>query len=139
MIDLHAHILPALDDGPPDLDASAEMAAAAVAAGTRVMAATSHVNRGFGLRAEQLAAARALVVERLAADGIPLEVVQGGEVALSRAGDLGDEELRGLTLGGSRWVLLECPLSPAAPSMEPAVTALPVSYTHLTLPTTPYV
>ena len=124
MIDLHAHILPALDDGPPDLDASAEMAAAAVAAGTRVMAATSHVNRGFGLRAEQLAAARALVVERLAADGIPLEVVQGGEVALSRAGDLGDEELRGLTLGGSRWVLLECPLSPAAPSMEPAVTAL---------------
>jgi protein-tyrosine phosphatase len=124
VIDLHAHILPALDDGPPSLDASAEMAAAAVAAGTRVMAATSHVNRGFGLTAAELGAARALVVERLEGDRIPLEVVQGGEVSLARLGDLGDEELRGLTLGGGRWLLLECPLSPSAPSMEPAVTAL---------------
>ena len=124
VIDLHAHILPALDDGPADLDASAEMAAAAVAAGTRVMAATSHVNRGFGLRAAQLAAARALVAERLAADGIALEVVQGGEVSLARLGDLEEGELRALTLGDSRWLLLECPLSPAAPSMEPAVATL---------------
>jgi protein-tyrosine phosphatase len=124
VIDLHAHILPGLDDGPPDLDASAAMAAAAVEAGTRVMAATSHVNRGFALRAHQLDAARALVVERLAAEAIPLEVVQGGEISLSRVADLDDDELRELTLGESRWLLLECPLSPGAPSMEPAVASL---------------
>jgi protein-tyrosine phosphatase len=100
------------------------MAWAAVGTGTRVMAATSHINRGFGLRAEELAAARELVVERLAADGIPLEVVQGGEIALSRAADLDEQELRGLTLGDSSWLLLECPLSPSAPSMEPMVRAL---------------
>ena len=76
MIDLHAHILPGLDDGPESLDASAEMAAAAVAAGTRVMAATSHVNRSWGLRAAEIEAAREAVVERLADDGIPLEVVR---------------------------------------------------------------
>lgn len=121
MIDLHAHILPGLDDGPPTLDASAEMAAAAAAAGTRVMAATSHVNRGFGLGPDDLAPARALVSERLRADGIELEVVQGGEVSLSRLENLGDDDLRALTLGGGPWLLLECPLSPYAAAMEPAV------------------
>ena len=124
MIDLHAHILPGLDDGPPTLDASAEMAAAAVAAGTRVLAATSHVNRGFGLGPDDFAPARAQVVERLRADGIELEIVQGGEVSLSRAEDLGEEDLRALTLGDGPWLLLECPLSPYAPAMEPVVGAL---------------
>jgi protein-tyrosine phosphatase len=127
VIDLHAHILPALDDGPASMEISVEMGWAAVAAGTRVLAATSHVNRGFGLTAAELAAAREQVARRLAADGIPLEVVQGGEIALSRAPDLDEEELRRMTLGGSRWLLLECPLSPAAPSMEPMVTALQAS------------
>lgn len=124
MIDLHAHILPALDDGPPTLDASADMAAAAVAAGTRVLAATSHVNRGFGLLPEDLAPARELVAERLRADGIPLEVVQGGEVSVSRIEGLDEADLHALTLGGGPWLLLECPLSPYAPTMEPAVAAL---------------
>jgi protein-tyrosine phosphatase len=124
VIDLHAHILPGLDDGPPNLDASAEMAAAAVANGLEVMAATSHVNRGFGLHAADMEAARSEVVERLEADGIPLEVVQGGEVSLSRLPDLDEEELPRLTLGGGRWLLLECPLSPGAPIMDEAVASL---------------
>src|SRR5829696_1029763 len=99
VIDLHAHILPGLDDGPPTLDASAEMAVAATAAGTRVLAATSHVNRSFGLGPAELAQARERVVARLAADAIPLEVVQGGEVSTGRIEGLDDDELRGLTLG----------------------------------------
>jgi protein-tyrosine phosphatase len=124
VIDLHAHILPGLDDGPPTLDASAEMAAAAVAAGTRVIAATSHVNRSFGLLPEDLRRAREQVAERLRADGIALEVVQGGEVAVSRIEGLGEADLRALTLGGGPWLLLECALSSAAPSMEPVVATL---------------
>ena len=124
MIDLHAHILPGLDDGPPDLDGSAEMAAAAVANGVEVMAATSHVNRGFALSAEEIGGARAEVAARLAADGIPLRVVQGGEVALTRLPSLDDADLDAFTLGGGRWVLLECPLSPGAPPMDDAVRGL---------------
>ena len=124
VIDLHAHILPGLDDGPPTLDAAVEMAAATVEAGTRVMAATSHINRGFGLRAAELAEARAVLNERLRAEAIPLEVVQGGEISLARLDGLDDDELRGLTLGDGPWLLLECPLSPSAPSLEPAVAAL---------------
>ena len=124
VIDLHAHILPALDDGPPTLDASAEMAAAAVADGTRVMAATSHINRSFGLEPADLDDARKRVLARLRADGIPLEVVQGGEVAMSRIDQLSDEDLRRLTLGDGPWLLLECPLSPYAPMMAPVVADL---------------
>jgi protein-tyrosine phosphatase len=124
VIDLHAHILPGLDDGPPTLDACAEMAAAAVAGGTRVMAATSHINRSFGLGPAELAEAREQVVARLRDDGIPLDVVQGGEVSMGRIDDLSDEDLRRLTLGDGPWLLLECPLSPQAPMMEPIVVDL---------------
>ena len=60
------------------------MAAAAVAGGTRVLAATSHVNRGFALLPEDLAPAREQVAARLREEGIPLEVVQGGEVSIAR-------------------------------------------------------
>jgi protein-tyrosine phosphatase len=124
VIDLHAHILPGLDDGPRTLDESAAMAAAAAAAGTRVIAATSHINRGFGLGPADLAPVREQVAARLREDGIPLEVVQGGEVAISRVESLDDADLRGLTLGDGPWLLLECPLSPVAPPMEPVVAAL---------------
>ena len=124
VIDLHAHILPGLDDGPPTLDASAEMAAAAVAGGTRVMAATSHINGRFALGPADLDEARERVVARLREDGIPLEVVQGGEVSMSRLEDLEDEDLRRLTLGDGPWLLLECPLSPYAPAMAPIVAGL---------------
>ena len=43
MIDLHAHILPAIDDGPPTTEAALDMARTAAAAGTRAIATTSHV------------------------------------------------------------------------------------------------
>ena len=124
MIDLHAHVLPGLDDGPATIEVSVAMARTALADGTRTIAATSHINRGFGLTAAELRAAREALMARLQELAIPVDVVQGGEIALSRVADLDDAELRGLTLGDTRWLLLECPLSPLAPSMEPTVAAL---------------
>ena len=44
MIDLHAHILPGLDDGPRSLEDAVAMARAAAEAGTRAVATTSHIN-----------------------------------------------------------------------------------------------
>jgi protein-tyrosine phosphatase len=122
-VDLHCHLLPGVDDGPATLDESADMAAAAVAAGTRVIAATSHINRGFGLLPEDLAPAREQVSRRLREDGIPLEVIQGGEVAISRVEGLDDADLRALTLGGGPWLLLEAPLRPGV-GFAPVVHAL---------------
>jgi protein-tyrosine phosphatase len=48
VIDLHSHILPALDDGSPDDATSLEMARLAVADGVSVMVATPHFLNGLG-------------------------------------------------------------------------------------------
>jgi protein-tyrosine phosphatase len=124
MIDLHAHILPAIDDGPPDLDGSAALARAAVAAGTTVLAATSHVDRGFGLTPADLAGGVRAVRARLAREGIPLEVIRGGEIAMSRLPDLDEEDLIALRLGGGSTLLVEAPLMPFAGNLEGLVFAL---------------
>jgi protein-tyrosine phosphatase len=121
VIDLHAHILPALDDGPESLEASAALARVAVAGGITVLAATSHVNRSWGLRSSDFEPARAAVAERLAEEDIPLELVAGGELAGGRYRELDDAELRALSLGGAGTVLLECPLWPGAGPIGPLV------------------
>lgn len=113
MIDLHTHILPGLDDGPVTEDGAVAMARAGVAAGTQAMAATSHVNHGFGLSPGRIAAARAALSERLEREGVTLELLQGGEIAPDRLPALSEDDLRALTLGGGRYLLLECPFSPA--------------------------
>src|SRR5918992_5111121 len=112
MIDLHAHILPGLDDGPESLEAALAMARVATAAGTRAMATTSHVNRLFGLEPDDLAAARAALAERLREDSIELELLAGGEIAPGRLPELDDGRLSEFALGGGPYVLLECPFSP---------------------------
>jgi protein-tyrosine phosphatase len=98
------------------------MARVAVAAGTRVMATTSHVHVSFGLGPDDLEPARAAVGERLARERVPLELVAGGEVSTRRLDALTDDDLRRLALGGGPWVLLECPFGPA--DIEPHVAAL---------------
>lgn len=113
MIDLHTHILPGLDDGPVTEDGAVAMARAGVAAGTQAMATTSHVNHGFGLSPGRIAAARAALGERLEREGVALELLQGGEIAPDRLPALSEDDLRALTLGGGRYLLLECPFSPA--------------------------
>lgn len=42
MIDLHCHILPAIDDGPPDIATSVAMAGMAAADGVTHIVATPH-------------------------------------------------------------------------------------------------
>lgn len=47
MIDLHAHILPGLDDGPRDIDESLAMCEMAAADGIRAIVATPHTGNGI--------------------------------------------------------------------------------------------
>jgi protein-tyrosine phosphatase len=57
--------------------------------------------------------ARAALSERLAAEGVELKLVRGGEISTDRLQDLDGGTLRRLALGGGRWLLLECPFAPA--------------------------
>ncbi len=121
MIDLHSHILPGVDDGPPTLEGSLELARTAVAAGTRTILATPHINDDRSIDAARVAAGLESLRPALAAAEIPLEVLPGGEIAMWRLGDLDDAALRTLALGGGPYLLVESPFSPAIGAFEPLV------------------
>lgn len=114
MIDLHSHILPGIDDGAADIAASMAFARAAVAAGTTRIAATPHIDSHFNLGPDDRDAALKQVRAALTEEEIPLDVIPGGEIALDRYIDLGQEDLDRLRLGDGPFLLLEAPLSTAA-------------------------
>lgn len=111
-VDLHLHLLPGVDDGPADEEASLEHARRLVRDCVREVVVTPHVGHpAFPLdiasiapRAERLQAA--LDVAR-----IPLRLHPGGELHASAATTLAREELELIAQGpaGARWVLLEVP------------------------------
>ena len=110
MIDLHAHLLPALDDGPGSLAGSVDMARAAHAAGIRTMVCTPHMSDRYPTDPRAVEAGVAVVSEALDLAGVPLRVLQGGEIALSHLARLDEEGLRAASIGGGgRWLLLEMP------------------------------
>ncbi len=117
MIDLHCHILPGIDDGPATLEETLDLARAAVAAGTRTIVATSHVSARYPNDARRIAAAVEQVNARLAAEGIPLDVRAGGEVAISAIDEMPPGELQALRLGGGPWLLVESPFTLVVDSM----------------------
>jgi protein-tyrosine phosphatase len=110
VIDLHCHVLPAVDDGAPTLAAALEIARAAAAAGTTVLAATPHVRDDYPTTAEEIEQRLAELGAAVGEAGIPLQVVQGAEIALDYLPLLGDEELRRMSLAGrGRHLLIETP------------------------------
>ncbi|MBK5930066.1 tyrosine-protein phosphatase [Halochromatium salexigens] len=110
MIDLHCHMLPAIDDGAPELATALEMARIAVADGIEFTACTPHIYPGL-YHNDAAGIARATVAFRralLEAD-IGLEVSYGADIqmvpemlAALRAGHFP-------TLHGSRYFLFEPP------------------------------
>ena len=114
MIDLHFHLLPGIDDGPRDLDAAVALARAAVSAGVDTIVATPHVSWEWNNRPWTIAESARRLDAQLTDLAIPVQVLAGAEIALTRAIALADEELRSLTLGGGPWVLIEPPHVSAA-------------------------
>lgn len=109
MIDLHCHILPALDDGPANIDFSVAMARAAANAGTNVIVATPHIRDDYEVDIGSLEGHVRELNDAITAEGLQVLVLSGGEVALEKAAQLSDEELRAVCLGSSSLVLLESP------------------------------
>jgi protein-tyrosine phosphatase len=119
-VDIHAHLLPGIDDGPDDLDESVAMLAAAGAAGTSTVVATPHLRPDFpGVDVFELAdRCRAL---RAAAEGVApaVTVVGGAEISLGWALAATDGELALASYGQrGRDLLIETPFS-AMPPIEP--------------------
>src|ERR687893_377040 len=111
-VDLHFHLLPGVDDGPADMEASLELARAAVADGSKTVVATPHVRTDMGLTDAVEIHARVLELRgALAGAGIPLDVRCGGELGHDLVHGMRQGELDLLAQGppGGRWVLVETP------------------------------
>ncbi len=128
MIDLHCHLLPAIDDGAADMATALAMAKLAVADGIALIACTPHIYPGL-YDNTALGIGRALIELRteLEAANIPLDLTCGADTHL--VPDL----LAGLRAGripplhGSRYFLLEPPHHVAPPQFAESVFALQVA------------
>ena len=110
MIDLHAHVLPGIDDGPSTLDGSMAVLRAMQEDGIRAVAATPHVRDDWPTSVAQMREGVAALSGAAAAAGLEIEVLPGGEIDLARLAQLAPEERAGFGLGGNpKLLLLEFP------------------------------
>jgi len=124
VIDLHCHILPGVDDGALDLRDSAGLARQAAADGIEAICATPHIRHDHDVRIDEVAGRVATLNSFLAEEGVPVTVLQGGEVAETAVEGLSEEELGRLTLGGGDWILLEPAPGPLGDSLQRRVELL---------------
>jgi len=111
MIDLHAHLLPGLDDGPQTLAQAVGLCRHARLNGITKAIACPHAMGHYDTSPAQVADGLCELRERLSEEGLGLELKAGMECWLSpelperaRAG-------RVVTLGGSRYIGIEFPFS----------------------------
>src|SRR4051812_13747625 len=127
MIDLHSHILPGIDDGAPDLDASVAMGRAAVDGGVETIVATPHVSGTYPNDPLTFAERVAAVQTALNDADVPLRVLPGAEIAHGMFQDLSEDALRAAGLGGTaKWILFEAPFGGPMPFIDRMVDDLQI-------------
>ena len=120
MIDLHAHLLPGIDDGPGTVEESIETARAMAAEGTRTVATTPHLRDDHpAVRPSELASRTADLQASLDEAGVSLGLVPGAEIDILRAREASADELRLASYGGrGTHVLVETPYGPLPDAFE---------------------
>lgn len=126
MVDLHCHILPGIDDGPPEMGDSVALARALAADGVRTVVATPHLRADHPrVVPEELRPRCDELNSRLAAEGVPLSVVSGGEVDLLCSQQVSRKRLALASFAGRGTdLLLETPYGPLPPNFEDLVLGL---------------
>jgi protein-tyrosine phosphatase len=112
VVDLHAHILPGLDDGPTCAAEALALCRLAAEDGATVMVATPHMNDGvYHVCPEDVFRGMRELQAQLDAGGLPLKILPGADVRAD--GDLADRVRGGELLtvaGGGKYLMVE--LSP---------------------------
>jgi protein-tyrosine phosphatase len=112
-VDIHAHVLYGIDDGPTDRADAEAMLRAAAQSGTAAIVATPHLRSDFpDVHVGELAGRADELRGWIDDQGLGIELINGGEVGLVWALDADDEALR-LGSYGQRGsdVLIETPNS----------------------------
>ncbi|HEX3911678.1 MAG TPA: CpsB/CapC family capsule biosynthesis tyrosine phosphatase [Solirubrobacteraceae bacterium] len=116
---MHCHVLPGIDDGPATIEDSLALARVAAARGTRTIVATPHVSHRYDNDPATIAALVEQVNDRLEQERVPLNVLAGAEISMTRASELDPPTLDALALGGSgAWLLIEPPFSAEASGID---------------------
>jgi protein-tyrosine phosphatase len=125
VIDLHAHILPGIDDGPRSLEEALEMARLAVADGTTTLVATPHLFRRKSVEfhnlnhPDDIRQAVARFNEKLAEEQIDLTVLPGCEIPLFTEIIKFIDDQRILTINDTeRYICLEMPDTVIPPATD---------------------
>jgi protein-tyrosine phosphatase len=125
MIDIHAHILPGMDDGAKNWEQTLQMARLAVEDGITVMVATPHLFKGRMIDPSQLNT-REIILQRVAQlkdklyeEKIPLEILPGCDFPLSFESLQFLDDGQALTINdANRYLLLELPDTALPPATE---------------------
>lgn len=110
MIDLHCHLLPAVDDGPGTIEQAVEMAKRAASEGVTVIVVTPHAfHPQFDTASLNFQHATSTLQTILHQEGLKIDLYPGQEIRVF--GDLVEalEKGEALSLAGSRYVLVEFP------------------------------
>lgn len=119
MIDLHCHILPAIDDGADCMETSLKMARIAVEDGIELTACTPHIYPGmYDNHAHGIADATSALADELKKENIPLALTYASDTHVMP--DLVDRLRAGTvpTFNQGRYFLLEFPHHTNMPNLE---------------------
>src|SRR5437660_746068 len=93
-VDIHAHVLPGIDDGPSDGARALALMRAAAEAGTTTLAATPHLRSDFpDVNVHELAWRCAAMRSQIERESIEVRLVGGAEVSLTWALEASSDEL----------------------------------------------
>lgn len=106
MVDIHTHILPALDDGSESMEMSLHMARQALASGNKHLATTSHCNI-YPYSIDEYWETFDSFKSALQENNIPLKIYSGQELMLNDRGLRLLMNGQALTINNTRYVLVE--------------------------------
>ena len=109
MIDIHCHILPAIDDGSPDMETTMKMLDIAARDGIHHIVASPHFRQGEEPSAQDILTNLRTVQDEAARRGAPVKLYSGADIRLTYElfEALNREDLP--SINNSRYFLLELP------------------------------
>lgn len=122
MIDIHCHILPAIDDGSPNLKETKEMLSLAMQEGIHSIVATSHWEAGFGNDwIEKYQKSFQAVQEYIKEEKLPITLYSGSEIFHTERINLYSAQNDLNSMNNTRYLLVEFPFQVSFPYIQRAV------------------
>jgi len=121
VIDLHSHLLPAVDDGSRSVEQSVGVLRHMAERGITDVCLTPHLRANETVDAPPARHDEAFAALRAQAPGLP-RLHRGAEVMLDRPLPLEPDSMRRITLGGTHYILVEFPRLVAVDAVTNALT-----------------